>query len=237
MVSLTSTTLTVAETSTAGVSITAVLNKPAPTAASVTVTATGAARGYGSCYPGVEFYLSSSTFSFGVGANQATITLYPCNDTDYSNETVTLSLTSVGIANLTVGSPTSAVVTILDPAPVVSITGSVSVDEAAGSATFTVEVPAVVTSAVSVTVNTSNGSATAGSDYTAVVNRTVTIGVGSRSVTVSVTILDDTVVETDETFTVTLTNATNATLGTVTATGTIRNDDVPPPTTVPGPGF
>ena len=127
--------------------------------------------------------------------------------------------------------------TILDPAPVVSFAGPVSVDEAAGSATFTVEVPAAVTSAVSVIVNTSNGTATAGSDYTAVVNRLVTIGVGSRSATVSVTILDDTTVETDETFTVTLSNATNATLGTVTATGTIRDDDVPPPTTVPGPGF
>ena len=237
VVSLMSTALSVAETSTAGVQITAVLNKPASAAASVTVTATGAGRGAGSCYAGVEFYLSSSTFSFSVGADRASITLYPCVDADYSNETINVNLTSVGIANLTLGSPTTAVVTITDPAPVVSFAGPVSVDESSGSVTFTVEVPAAVTSAVSVTVNTSNGTATAGSDYTAVVNRLVTIGVGSRSATVSVTILDDATVETDETFTVTLTNPTNATLGTVTATGTIRNDDVPPPTTVPGPGF
>ena len=239
VVSMASTALSVAETNSSGVSITAVLNKPATRLSSVTVTATGAARGAGSCYAGVEFYLSASTFSFSVGADRASITLYPCSDADYNNETINVTLSSVGIAGLTVGSPTTTQVTILDPEPVVSITGPVSVDESAGTATFTVEVPAAATSAVSVTVNTSNGTATAGSDYTAVVNRLVTIGVGSRSATVSVTIIDDATVEPDETFTVTLTNPTNATLGTVTATGTIRNDDVPPPTTttVPGPGF
>ena len=237
VVSLQSTSLSVAEDNTAGVQITAVLDKPASAAASVAAVASGAARGAGSCYSGVEFYLSASTFSFSVGADRASIILYPCVDADYSNETINVNLTSVGIAGLTLGSPTSTVVTITDPAPVVSFAGPVSVDEAAGSATFTVEVPAAVTSAVSVIVNTSNGTAVAGSDYTAVVNRLVTIGVGSRSATVSVTILDDATVEPDETFTVTLTNPTNATLGTVTATGTIRNDDVPPPTTVPGPGF
>ena len=237
VVSLSDTALSVAETNTTGVSITAVLDKPAPTAASVTVTATGAARGAGSCYPGVEFYLSSSSFSFGVGASSASITLYPCGDADYNNETVTVSLTTVGIAGLTLGSPTTVVVTIVDPAPpVVSVAGPGTVDESAGTATFTITLSKTWTSAVLVDVDTVNGTATAPSDYSSV-NRTVTINAGSTSVTVPVTVIDDTIVETDETFTVTLSNPTNATLGTVTATGTIRNDDVPPPVvSVTGPG-
>ena len=239
VVSLTSTALSVAETSTAGVSITAVLDKPAPTAASVRVTATGGARGYGSCYAGVEFYLSSSTFSFGVGADRASIILYPCSDADYSNETINVNLTSVGIAGLTLGSPTTTVVTITDPAPpVVSITSPGTVDESAGSATFTINLSKTWSGAVFVDVATSNGSATAGSDYSSV-NRRITIPVGSTSVPVPVTILDDTGVESDETFTVTLSNPTNATLdATPSAQSTIRDDDTPPPTTtLPAIGF
>ena len=73
VVSMASTALSVAETNSSGVQITAVLNKPAPVAASVAVTATGAARGAGSCYSGVEFYLSSTSFRFAVGAR-------PCVD-------------------------------------------------------------------------------------------------------------------------------------------------------------
>ena len=244
VVSLTSTVLSVAETNSSGVQIAAVLNKAATRASSVRVSATGAARG-GSCYAGVEFYLSSSSFSFSVGADRASITLYPCADTDYNNETINVNLSSVGIAGLTLGSPTTTVVTILDPAPpVVSITGPGTVDEDAGSATFTVTLSKTWTAAVLVDVDTSNGTATAGSDYSTV-NRTVTINAGSTSLSVLVTIIDDTTVETDETFTVTLSNPANAALsGSPDVQVTIRDDDVPPTTTtmpptttVPGPGF
>ena len=117
VVSLTSTALTVAETNAAGVQIVAVLDKPAPAAASVAVTTSGAARGYGSCYAGAEYYLSASSFSFSVGGNSATITLYPCSDTDYNNETINVTLSSVDVGGWTFGSPTSTVVTITDTAP------------------------------------------------------------------------------------------------------------------------
>ena len=231
VVSLTSTALSVAETNSSGVQITAELNKAATRASSVRVSATGAVRG-GSCYAGVEFYLSSSSFSFGVGADRASITLYPCADTDYNNETINVNLSSVGIAGLTLGSPTTTVVTILDPAPpVVSITGPGTVDEDAGSATFTVTLSKTWTAAVLVDVDTSNGTATAGSDYSTV-NRTVTINAGSTTRSVLVSILDGTTVETAETFTVTLSNPANATLsGSPDVQTTIRDDDTPPPTT------
>ena len=239
VVSLASTALTVAESNGSGVQIIAVLNKPATRLSSVAFSASGAAHGYGSCYAGVQFYLSALSFRFGVGADRASIILYPCSDADYNDETVTVRLTSVGIVGLTLGSPTTAVVTIVDPEPpVVSISGPATVDEGVGTATFTVALSKTWTAAVSVDVDTTAGTATAGSDYTTV-DRRVTIPAGQRSRVVPVTILDDTVVETDETFTVTLSNPSNATLNTSSSVqSTIGDDDAINPTdTRPGPGL
>ena len=90
---------------------------------------------------------------------------------------------------------------------------------------------------VTVTYSTANGTATAGSDYVAVVAASVTIPAGSLTGNLPVTINGDTTVESDETFTVAISNVTNATLGIGSATGTIINDDaiVPPATVVPVP--
>ncbi|MDH6100351.1 hypothetical protein NWP21_16195 [Anabaenopsis sp. FSS-46] len=54
---------------------------------------------------------------------------------------------------------------------------------------------------------------------------TVTFAAGETSQVITVNVQGDTVVEPDETFTVTLFNPSNATLSTATATGTILNDD------------
>ena len=78
---------------------------------------------------------------------------------------------------------------------------------------------------VTLTYSTANGSATAGSDYVAVVAGTVVIAPGASTGNLPVTINGDTTIEPDETFTVTITGALNATLGAATATGTILNDD------------
>ena len=56
----------------------------------------------------------------------------------------------------------------------------------------------------------------------------VTFAAGVTSQVITVNVQGDTVVEPDETFTVTLSGATNATITTATATGTILNDDTPP---------
>ena len=76
---------------------------------------------------------------------------------------------------------------------------------------------------------TSDGTATAGSDYTAT-SGTLTFAAGETSRTVAVTVLDDSVDEQSETFTLTLSNASggNAYIADATATGTIENDDPMP---------
>ena len=96
-----------------------------------------------------------------------------------------------------------------------------------GSKNLTFTVTLSASSAQTVTVNyaTSNGTATAGSDYTATSN-TLTFTSGQTSKQINVPILGDYAIEGDETFTMMLSAAANATIGTDMATGTIQNDDV-----------
>ena len=95
---------------------------------------------------------------------------------------------------------------------------------------FEVSLSAPSRDTVTVDVQTSDGTATGGTDYRSV-SRKLTFPANSRSPQrVPVLLYDDQDLEPDETFTVTLTNPTGATLGDATATGTIRNDEAKPAT-------
>ncbi|MGI0483129.1 Calx-beta domain-containing protein, partial [Geminocystis sp. CENA526] len=75
---------------------------------------------------------------------------------------------------------------------------------------------------VSVQYSTANGTATAGADYTAT-NGTLTFLPGEITKTISIPILNDSINEPNETFTLRLTNPFNSTLGRATATTTITD--------------
>ena len=79
---------------------------------------------------------------------------------------------------------------------------------------------------VTVDYATADGTATEGSDYTST-SGTLTFDAGETSKTVSVPVLDDTVEDSGETFTLTLSNPSGgeAQLGDASATGTIDNDE------------
>jgi hypothetical protein len=101
------------------------------------------------------------------------------------------------------------------------------VNEANGTVTITVILSAAQGQAVTVNYATSDGSATAGSDYTTR-SGTLTFIPGQTSRTFTVPIINDTNTELNETFTVTLSTPTNASLGTPNpATVTIIDDDLP----------
>jgi hypothetical protein len=108
----------------------------------------------------------------------------------------------------------------------VSIAGASVTEGNSGTtnASFAVTQSAASASVVTVQYATANGSAQAGTDYTAT-SGTLTFAAGETSQAIAVPILGDTTVEPNETFTVTLSNPTGATLGTAQATGTIANDD------------
>ena len=107
-----------------------------------------------------------------------------------------------------------------------------SASEGAGALEFTVSLAdgATPTQAVTVDYATTDGDALAGNDYTGT-SGTLTIPTGASSGVISVPIIDDDVVEDDETFTLTLSNPSNAALpggaSSVAATGTIIDDDKP----------
>ena len=83
-------------------------------------------------------------------------------------------------------------------------------------------------SSVTVVVNTSAGSAQSPADFAAIANQTLTFSGTTTTQNVTVQVVGDTLDETNETFNVTLSNPTNATLADGTALGTITDDDNPP---------
>ena len=98
------------------------------------------------------------------------------------------------------------------------------VDEHAGSFTFTVTLSTSSLQTVTVDYATADGTATSSADYTSA-SGTLTLSPGHTSKTVSVPIADDDVDESDETFTLTLSDVVNAAIQTPTGTATIRDDD------------
>jgi len=103
------------------------------------------------------------------------------------------------------------------------------VDEGEATATITVTLSVTSELTISVDYEASDGTATDGEDYTAT-SGTLTFDPGVASQTFTVAILDDTVEEGDETVTLTLSNADNATISLGEATLTIVDDDCKPVT-------
>ena len=204
----------------------------------ITATRTGGSSGAvgvsyatanGTATAGSDYTATSGTVSWANGdtANK-TFTVPITNDTlDEPNETFTVTLSSP-TGGATLGIPSSATVTITDddPTPTVQFSAaSSSGSEATTPASITVTLSAASGQTVTVNYATANGTATAGSDYTAT-SGTLTFNPGVRVKPINVPITSDTAVEGNETFTVTLSSPSNATLGAPTThTYTINDDD------------
>ena len=153
-----------------------------------------------------------------------------------SDETFTVTLSTPVNATLGTATGTGTITNDDVVVPTVSIGPATVVEGHSGTtnAEFPVTLSAATTVPVTVSYATGDGTATAGSDYTAT-SGTLTIPAGQTTGTITVAVVGDTVMESDETFTVTLSTPVNATLGTATGTGTITNDDVVVPTVSIGP--
>ena len=179
----------------------------------------------------VEFadYLAAKgtlVFSPG-GPTKQTFTVDIVDDTTTEGtETFFVDLTNVNGATLT---DSQAVGTINDDdiPPTLTI-DDVTVNENAGTATFTVTLSGTLISVVSVDFETADGTALDGSDYTSAKGTLVFNG-RSATQTITVDILDDTTTETTETFVVNLKNVSGAIIVDGQGTGTIIDDDAPPP--------
>lgn len=136
-------------------------------------------------------------------------------------------------ASLTVTDDRGAMAT---SSPITVVVPAISVADASvtegQTASFVVTLSAVSTHAVTVDYKTADGTAKAPGDYTTT-QGTLTIPAGqcgpsSTACQVSVPTADDTLYENNETFTVTLSKPTGATIADGTATGTIVDNDAQP---------
>ncbi|HUW82091.1 MAG TPA: Calx-beta domain-containing protein, partial [Phycisphaerae bacterium] len=133
----------------------------------------------------------------------------------------------------TVGERPKLVVTYMDQAPELPVVGfdlaASSGDESVTPANLAVSLSAAYVQTVTVDYAVTGGTATGGGvDYTLAAG-TLTFDPNDISKTVAITIVNDGLVEADETIQVTLSNPTNATLGTNTVhTYTILDNDVQP---------
>ena len=178
---------------------------------------------------GADYTATAGTLNFADGQASASFSVPILDDAlleGDENFQVDLSNPS---ANLRLGTPAQVVVTITDvEAGTVQLdSATYSVAESAGTLTVTVDRINGSDGAVSVDYATTNGSATAGADYSASAG-TLSFADGQTSASFNVPILDDGLVEADETFTVSLSNPMGgAALGTpVMATATILDDEV-----------
>jgi hypothetical protein len=198
--------------------------------ASVQTITVNYATSNGNATAGSDYTAASGMLTFNPGNTTKTFNITILDDAIFEGpETVNLALSSPG--NATLGSPNTAVLTITDNEGVPSVafsSATYSAAENAGNATITVSLSGASAQTITVNYATSNGNATAGSDYTAA-SGTLTFNPGNTTKTFNITILDDILVEGDETVNLALSSPVNATLGSPnTAVLTITDNETQP---------
>ena len=220
-------------------------NTTTPESGSVALTiqrvngASGAASVQWATTPGSagtgDYTTSSGTANFADGQTTATVNIPITADTlDEDDESFSVVLSNPS-AGTELGSPSTETVTITDDdaPPSVSIADATAAEGNVGNTPmgFNVTLSAPSGKVITVDYATTNGTATAGSDYAAAAG-TLTFQPGETSKTITVQIVGDTAVETNETFNVALSNPSNVTIADGSAIGTITNDDGQPSITI-----
>lgn len=187
-----------------------------------------------------DYEFGSGTLTFMAGETSKTISIDVNGDTTHElDETFNVILFSPTNAKLRSNDATgTATITNDDDTPAMSI-GTPSIVFEGNTGTKVVTFPVTLTNPSDQTVTvhfaTADGTATtADNDYIAK-SGTLTFAPGETSKNINVTIKGDTAVESDETFTVTLSAPTQATITTDMATATIGDDDTTPTLSVNNP--
>lgn len=204
----------------------------------VTVTKSGSttlshavnyATANGTATSGSDYTATSGTLTFASNETSKTFTVPIINNSTYGgNKAFSINLNSPTNGATLGASTATATIQEDESAPSFSI-NNVSINETAGSATFTVTKTGA--SALSHVINyqTNNGTAIAGTDYTAV-SGALTFGAGGtgqQQIVVPVT--NDETYRGTRTFQVALSSATNgATISSGTGTGTIADNELIP---------
>ena len=189
----------------------------------------------GSATASDDYTAPDGTLTIGMGEMSGIITIATrADEVVESDETLEVTLTqdmaySVGEVEV---DPTPAMTTIIDP-PAVTI-GNANAAESDGEIVFEVELSASSTRQITVEYRTVDGTATEPEDYVKA-SGSLTFASGQTSGSISIRVVDDDLDEADrETFTVLLSAPENARFegDTVSATGTIEDNDDPPALTI-----
>ncbi len=177
-----------------------------------------------------DYTAVSGTLTFTPGVLTRTILVSVVNDAlDEANETFSVILSGPTNATLLDGTG-DGTINDDDPPPSISIDDR-TLGEGGGTMTFSVTLSAASGRTVTVSYATADGTASSPADY-ASVSGTLSFAPGALTRTIDIPIVSDTLDEADETFSVTLTNPTNATIQDGTGAGTITDDDAPPALTI-----
>ena len=185
----------------------------------------------GTAAAGADFVAIDGTLTVPAGSRAAEIRVSLIDDDEAEgDETFEIRLSNPVNATLATAVATGTIVDDDESgSPELSV-GPASVAEGAGARlVFPVTLSGPAADEVTVAFRTEDGTAAADEDYVAAAG-TLTIPAGVSSAEIVVDVLDDANSEAAETVLIRLSDPMNATLVTTSATGTITDDDAPPPT-------
>jgi hypothetical protein len=190
----------------------------------------------GSAIAGQDYTSTSGTLNFGNGETNKTFQIPILNDAATEpDETFTVSLNAANVE--AVGSLNTMVITVQDrtTVPIVFLNDGFALEGGPGTTTqalFPLALSAATGRTVTFNYSTGNGFATGGAscgdqgtDYEST-SGTVTFQPGQFSTVIAVKVCGDTSAEANETFGLSLSNPSNATIDRDLAVGTIFDDDV-----------
>ncbi|MEZ5892443.1 MAG: Calx-beta domain-containing protein [Parvularculaceae bacterium] len=174
-----------------------------------------------------DYTATSGTVTFAAGETAKSVSVTTVNDNVYENsETVLVNLSGATSGATITQAQGVGTITNNDAAPTFTINNAAN-EEGLGI-TFTITKSGATALSHQVSYATANGAAIAGSDYTAK-SGTLTFNSSDTTKTVTVSTTEDSSVESNETFYLNLSSATNgATISDSQGVGTINNDDFTP---------
>jgi|GEM_PF-1296487 len=215
--------------------ITVTLDKSSLQTITVDVTDTGgtanSADDYNVEHDATNFNGSNKTITFAPGETSKTITLTPIQDLkdEGTGETVVLILSGPNNADLGTIKTFTQTITDDDAPPTIQFTSTSSstTNESVTGKDVTIDLSAASGLSITVDLSVLGTSTAAGTDYGISSTGTITFNAGDTTKTITITPVQDTIDESNETVNLSIASPTNASLGTNTTHSlTIIDDDI-----------
>ncbi len=195
------------------------------------------------CDPGDDYLPASGTSAFGSGDTTQTMTVFVCGDTTYEvNQLFNVSLSNPSPGATISDNQGQGTIVNDDALPTLTIDDVSKAEGDSGTTAFTFTVTKLGATEVTASVNwaTAPGTATAGATCAAGVDYisdsgSLTFGPLETTKTIVVSVCGDNLAESDETFFVNLSSASQAAIADPQGLGTIQNEDAAPVVSAGGP--